>query len=471
MQPHPRLIEVLKRSETGPIMHEADFERKLVGPAIKRLVEKYEIRYTGEVCVNMDDDLADRVFQAGLDFASEVGVLNQSTSRIIQWTRDEVEEAVRNCRASASLGQGEQLCTVVARKPEDSQRVALFGGVVGISFPEHLYLPLTLSFLKQGIFDIVDSASLETAYGYPVKAGTGWEVLGARRESELAQEALELVGRPGTPLGAVQLAPTAWGSLAGVTWGGLRTFDHHHVPMTSEFKISNDLLAVITHVHNLGGFIGAYYNPIYGGHAGGAEGIAVAVAAGMILLNQVTIGHSYCTRPTHPFLGCDTTPEILWATSLGVQALTRNSNLMIAVLAGPAGGPGTKTMLYENAAIALMAVASGVSELEASHSAGGAVPRHGSGLDPRICAEVARTMPGLSRRQANELVAQLLKLYQPDLKKKPIGRPFEEVYDIENVEPTAEWQGIYDEVKEELIAIGIPLDRFGKMQKKQGIML
>ncbi len=183
----------------------------------------------------------------------------------------------------------------------------------------------------------------------------------------------------------------------------------------------------------------------------------------MILLNQVTIGHSFCTRPTHPFLGCDTTPEILWATSLGVQALTRNSNLMLAVLAGPAGGPGTKTMLYENAAIALMALSSGVSELEASHSAGGAVPRHGSGLDPRICAEIARTMPGVSRRQANELVGRLLKLYQPELRNKPIGKPFEEVYDIEKVEPTAEWQGLYDEVREDLIAMGIPVDRFGKM--------
>jgi methylamine---corrinoid protein Co-methyltransferase len=271
------------------------------------------------------------------------------------------------------------------------------------------------------------------------------------------QEALELVGKPGLPFGAVQLSPTAFGSLAGVTWGGLRTFDHNHVPMTSEFKVNNDLLAIITHAHNHNGFIGAYYNPIYGGHAGGAEGIAVAVTAGMILLNQVTIGHTFCTRPTHPFLGCDTTPEILWATSLADQALTRNSNLMIANLAGPVSGPGTKTILYENAAFALMAVASGVSELEASHSAGGAVPRHGSGLDARICAEVARSMPGLTRLQANEFVGRLVALYKPEMVNKPIGKPFEEVYDVEKVEPTAEWQGTYDEVREELIAMGIPL--------------
>src|SRR4030042_2601346 len=393
MKHHPRLFEVLERSETGPIVNEVDFDRKLIGPTIKRLLSKYYILYTSEFYVNLDNDLADRVFHAGLDFASEVGVFNQSTSRRITWTRDEIIDALRTCPAEASVGAGEQRCTVVARKPEDTNRIAL-------------------------------------------------------------------VGKPGTPFGAVQLSPTAFGSLAGVTWGGLRTYDHNHVPMTSEFKINNDLLAIITHAHNHSGFIGAYYNPIYGGFVGGAEGIAIAVAAGMILLNQVTIGHTFCTRPTHPFLGCDTTPEILWATSLADQALTRNSNLMIANLAGPVSGPGTRTILYENAAFALMAVASGVSELEASHSAGGAVPRHGSGLDARICAEVARTMPGFTRQHANELVSRLVHLYQPEMKKKPIGKPFEQVYDVENIEPTAEWQNIYDEVKEELIAMGIPLDQF-----------
>ncbi len=462
MKQHPRLIEVLQRSENGPIIDEADFERKLVGPTIKSLVEKYDVQYTGESYINLDDDLADRVFQAGVEFASLVGIYNQSTNRRITWSRAEIEEAIKNCRPEATLGQGEQQFTILAREPEDSRRVALLGGVVGIPFPEDMYLPLTLSFLKQDIFDALDSASLETAYGNPIKAGTGWEVLGAWREAELAQEALKIAGKPGTPYSAVELAPTALGGLAGVTWGGYRPFDRHHVPMTSEFKTNNDLLAIITHIHNLGGFIGAYYNPIYGGHVGGAEGVAIAVAAGMILLNQVTIGHTFCTRPTHPFYGCDTTPEILWATSLGVQALTRNSNLMIATLAGPAGGPGTKTMLYENAAFALMSAASGVSELLASHSAGGGVPRHGSGLDARICAEVVRTMPGLTREQANMLVSQIVPLYQVDLERKPIGKPFEEVYDLEKIQPSPEWQGIYDEVKEELIAMALPLDRFGE---------
>jgi len=61
MKQHPRLIEVLQRSENGPILDEADFERKLVGPTIKSLVEKYAVQYSSESYINQDDDLADKL--------------------------------------------------------------------------------------------------------------------------------------------------------------------------------------------------------------------------------------------------------------------------------------------------------------------------------------------------------------------------------------------------------------------------
>ena len=66
----------------------------------------------------------------------------------------------------------------------------------------------------------------------------------------------------------------------------------------------------------------------------------------------------------------------------------------------------------------------------------------------------------MNRGEANEIVRKLLAIYKDDLDKKPIGKPFSQVYDLEKVEPTAEWQGMYDEVCEELIKMGLPLDSF-----------
>jgi methylamine--corrinoid protein Co-methyltransferase len=455
-----RLIEVLHRAETGPIVEEADFERKILAPKIKAVIQKYAIAFDKKTIVNSDDDLTDRLFQAGMELASEVGIYCQSTNRVIAWTRRELEEGLRYCPAEVTMGLGIDAVTVRARRPEDCGRVIVSGGAYGVPIPEHLYVPLSLSYLKEPVIDVIDNASLETVYGHPVKAASPWEVLAARREVELAIMAANIAGRPGLSLGCVELAPTALGALAGASWGGYRPSDWHHVGTLSEFKTNYDFLSIVTHAVRIGGGLEAYYNPIYGGYVGGAEGVAVAVVGGLILLNQVDMAHIYSTRPNHPFYNCDTTPELIWATSLGVQALTRNSNLLVATLTGPAGGPGTKTILYENAAFTIAMTVSGQSVMEASHSAaGGRIARHASGLDAKICGEVTHAAAGMSREQANEIVKRLIALYEADLPKEPSGKPFEEVYDVEKVEPTAEWQGMYDEVRDELLGMGIPIGK------------
>jgi hypothetical protein len=202
-----------------------------------------------------------------------------------------------------------------------------------------------------------------------------------------------------------------------------------------------------------------FYNPIYGGFVGGAEGVAVAMVAGPILLNQTYMATTFGARPDHPFLGCDTTPELLWAMSVAFQALTRNTNLLLHALAGPGGGPGTKTMLYENAAFSTTVTVSGISMIACSMSASGKHPRHASGLDAKICGEVARAAAGMSREEADRIVKQLVDRYQADLPTYPIGKPFEEVYDVETVQPTPEWRDLYGEVCDELVEVGLPVGR------------
>ena len=455
-----RLVEILYRAETGPMMEEADFERRLVSPTIKRLIQKYDIKYDKSIFVPSDDDLADRVFQAGLELASEVGMFCQSTSRRIIWTREELEEGLRFCPDSVIMGAGNDAVIAKARKPDDDARVIVAGGAYGVPVPEEMYIPLSLSYLQEPVIDVIDNASLETVYGHPVKAGSPWEVLAARREAELAIQAANISGRPGISLGCVELSPTALGGLAGVTWGAYRPTDWLHAPILSELKTNYDMLSIVAHAARTNTVLEAYYNPIYGGYVGGAEGVAISIAGGLILLNQNHLPETLNTRPNHPFYNCDTTPELIWATSLGVQALTRNTNLIIDTLVGPAGGPGTKTMLYENAAFVIATTVSGQSLMTSCHSAaGGSTPRHASGLDSKICGDITHAVRGMSREEANEFVKQIVPLYNNDLDKRPIGKPFEEVYNMETIEPTPEWQGIYDEVREELIKMGLPLDR------------
>jgi len=459
MRNRGRLLAVLERAEKGPLIEEKAFEMELVSGTMKKLIKKYGVVFDKKTIVPSDNDLADRVFQAGLEFAAEVGLFCQNTSRRITWTRAELEDGLRSAPSEALMGEGADAYLVRARKPEDDSAPMISGGAYGCVVSEHLFVPIMLSYAQEPLIDVIDNGNLDAVYGYPVKAGSPWEVLGGWREAELSFEVINRAGRPGLCVGCVELSPTALAEISASSYGAFRPSDWHHVATVSEFKTNYDLLSKVVHITRIGGQMEAYYNPIYGGYVGGAEGVAIALTAGPILLQQTYLGTTMSTRPDHPFLGCDTTPELIWALSVAFQALSRNTHLLIASLVGPTAGPGTKDILYECAAYAAATTVSGQAVLEASMSAMGRHPNHCSGLEAKLSAEVAHAVRGWTREQANEFVTRVVEKYAPFQKEKRIGKPFPEVYDVPTVRPTPEWQGMYEEVKEELIGFGLPLDR------------
>ena len=60
-----RLWEIQQRSNTGPQCDEEDFLPKIFTPKLQEIVKKYEITYDPQTPVPGDDNLADRVWQAG----------------------------------------------------------------------------------------------------------------------------------------------------------------------------------------------------------------------------------------------------------------------------------------------------------------------------------------------------------------------------------------------------------------------
>jgi methylamine--corrinoid protein Co-methyltransferase len=124
----------------------------------------------------------------------------------------------------------------------------------------------------------------------------------------------------------------------------------------------------------------------------------------------------------------------------------------------PVGGPATKTLLYEVAAQAMLVVSSGSCGLIGPRSAAGIEPGHVSGLEARFMGEVAHTAAGMRRSEANRIVNELVPRYQHLIGKRPIGKRFDEVYDLDTLKPTEEWLGMYHEVKDELAELGFKID-------------
>jgi methylamine--corrinoid protein Co-methyltransferase len=314
-----------------------------------------------------------------------------------------------------------------------------------------------LSYAQEPLIDIIENPTIESVYGHPVKAASPWEVLGGWREAELSFETINRAGRPGMPIGCIETSPTALAQISAASWGGVRPSDWHHVSAPSEFKTNYDLLSKVAHITRIGAHMEAYLNIIYGGFLGGAEGVAIGLAAGLIVVNQNYMGTTISVSSAHPFLHSDATPDSLWAQSLAFQAVSRHSKMLTASLCKPAAGPGTKTLLHECAAFVISGVASGLTVPQASMTATGTNSCHCSGLESRFSAEVAHAAAGMSREQADDIVKKLLAIYEDDLEKGPIGQPFQEVYSMKTLQPTPEWLGIYEDVKNELVEMGVAL--------------
>ena len=141
------------------------------------------------------------------------------------------------------------------------------------------------------------------------------------------------------------------------------------------------------------------------------------------------------------------------------QAFARNAPCIIVSDIYPKSGALTRELLYEVGANAIAVTVSG-GHLEGVGSSDGATP-NGSGLEARLMGEVghAVTRLGLSLEDANQMVLKLLAKYEPVFQ-KPGGNPgaaFEQAYDLQTLQPVAEWARMYSEVKAELRQMGLPL--------------
>jgi len=459
MRQYTRLLDVLDRVEAGQLVEESNWDMRIVPNEVARLLAEHEIKIgpASEAIVTADDALADRLFEGGLALAERLGAYCVSTNRRVRFSRAEVLAGLEVAPTEVTIGEGNDRHTERKRRPEDPAFVTIKGGGVGTPVPEDLYLAVTQSYAQEPLVDAVINCTLESVYGREIRSRSPWEVLVGWHEAELSKAACKRAGRPGLALGCVENAVSDISELSASSYGGFSPNDWHHVAMISEFKTDYMALSKLTHAVRTGSIVHAFYNTIYGGSCGGKEGMALAIVGGCILLQMLYMTNTHSVSPAHPFFDNDTTPEIMQAISLGQQALARNSRLLTDVVITPVGGPGTKTLLYECAAMAIMATASGACGLIGPRSGAGIHAGHVSGLEARFTAEVARATAGMSRRDADGLVRRLVALYQSELNKRPVGQSFTEVYDPITVRPRAAWLEMYEQVKGELKAMGLAL--------------
>jgi len=448
---------IVQLSESGPYMKEADFEKAL-SKRTAELVKQYSLKFSPQTPVPSDDDMADRLYQAGLDLFVEMGAYNQTTGRRIIFARNEVEELVGRARSRLVLGTGKDAVVMQHRNVESMTPAVVLSGPTGTPASEKYHPLILLSCAQEPLVDMLGAGSVSTYMGHQIIPGTPLEILGARRDAVVARDAVRKAGRPGMHISDVAVPLTCQGKMAAVDRDyGLRPSDAFLVSQMVELKTDYDQLSRVAYLQSIGMHIVDLMTPLIGGLGGGAEGTAVVTVACHILGVVLYDASYHMTSITHLRWVNNTDRMGLWMQASIGQALSRNTPIPALNDIYCVSGAGAEELLWEVAAAAVAGTPSGMN-MQGAGCTGGFKTDHTTGLEARFLAEVTHACLGMSRKQANELVLELLNHYEKTFNEPNRGMPFPEVYDENTVEPKEVWLEKYHKVRNEIIKMGLDLD-------------
>ena len=452
--------EITERAiSTGPKMELREFDLAIYYK-IQELLKKYDIKFNQSRIIEMDDDLTDRVFQAGKELYFETGSYCLDTKRIIKFTEDEIDEAVQSLRGEISLGCGAEKRNVKHRSPEDPTIPFIQGGFIGGNATEDFYVPLYQSVVQEPLVDSVYFDPPAKVAGYQVVHNTPLELMAAKTASIKIHEALVRAGRPGLHLLGGAGSAVADISTCNPTLG-IRATDGICAHTTSELKTDLDSLNKIGHSLQYGCMRQVWWAPVIGGFAAGPAGSTIAAVAGMyhnLLIGMGKLPSAYLDLQVTPhYPGGASDNLCLWIVSTAGQAIVRNTRTILQGTVTTSAGPGTAMMLQEIAASTIAITVSGM------HLFGVRIQKpqkenHGTGLESRWMAEVAKAATKLDRNTAGKIVFDLYESYKNQHRKGPSGGSFSELYDLKTLKPKNDYYRIYKETKSKLKKMGLDFE-------------
>ena len=456
MYANDRLLEVHQRSRTGQFMKEVEFDL-LLAKRTNELLKEYRISFDPNVVVPADDDLADRVFQAGLQLLVDVGTYHLDTQRVIKFSRAEILDALRQAPDTLYLGEGRDMVIARHRGIEDPIPPLNLTGPAGQPCSETYYLPLMISYAQEPYVHAIESGATLTYNGYDIMANSLMEVKAVQRDSATAREAIRRVGKPGMHIGDCATGMTAIGKMAASEPVHLlRPCDGRLVAQMCELKTNDDQLIRVPHLLNYGSHIINLMTPLTGGIGGGPAGVAVVSVAETLMGVVCYYATYHYLSITHIKWTNNSDPWGMFVLAMTGQAMARNSHIVWTDDPFNVNGAGTLENLYEVAGHAIIGSVCGYQQ-HGVGSTGGNIVDHHTGLEAGFQGEVAiaATRSGITREKANEIALKLLPLYKETFNNPKLGKPFNELYDLNTITPKQEWQDCYRRAKETLTGMGL----------------
>jgi methylamine--corrinoid protein Co-methyltransferase len=294
----------------------------------------------------------------------------------------------------------------------------------------------------------------------PLLANTPYETAASFREMQLRREAQYRAGRIGMPNMLVSSSSTEYGNLA--------TFGHFEQPQIALVLIPASLKTNFPSLHkciqtlSVGGYIESGSPNMMGGFTGGPETSAIASIAADLLQYSIHQAHM-CGDPVYDIRysgNCDR--HALWSQTVSTEATARNTHLIMLKTINQVGGPFTEMFYWETIVGFAANSASGLTYTIAPRSAGGKYKNHLTPLDIWFAAACHKAGASISLKTANDIANELIPKYeQYHSQEPPKGKPFQELYDMQTLEPIQEHLDLYLKMRKLSEDLGMPLPSDG----------
>jgi methylamine--corrinoid protein Co-methyltransferase len=423
------LWEAIHRSSTGRIMTEEKFETEFFPTILEDVRKKHQIEWNPDEPVMTDPGMADAVFQAGLEYLLETGLYCKDTRRIIQFTKEEILEAVATARRRITLGSGREAITLAPRAPGDEQHPYTWFPAGALTKKVELYKCHAMAAMQEPTCDGVIPIPLLGIGELKNVLDTPAQTVVCQAEARAMNEAAAWAGKPGLFLGIPMSATTPLAMMS--TFGpGMYNKENCTLPVQilQDMRVNYDRfnLAFFADQHGIEPWMSS--SPALYGYLTGPEQGAIEIIAhtlGMLAYSGGSLTQAMCMSIHGTYVGND----ISWCNSAAALAAERNLGLPW-VSFGSTGTPGSAfsdEAWYETALACINACISG---MEALWLAGGS-----TGIECRWAGEVARAAARLTPEEGVEIIKKIRAIeYGPT----PSPLPLEKLYDMTTLQPRQE---------------------------------
>jgi methylamine--corrinoid protein Co-methyltransferase len=462
-----RLLEVWARGETGPVCFSSEFDTKRFWPILKHITDKYRIEYDPNRIVPTDDSELDNLWNAGLEFLLECGILNVSTERLILFEESEVKSILENVHREITFGDGDDTITLKRRGFEDydsgQNPVGVMGRILG-PISEDLYEKVAWSYAQEPLIDFVHfQGVIPEINGVAVKPFSPFELASEQKRVAIVKDVCRRAGRPGLSDGAsTPVTAQAEFSAAQLGWGASKG-DVRHVYVMPHMRTDYDQMSRKYYYDQSGIKTWGILQSFIGGLPGGPRQSVVNGMADLIAYLVLYEPSMLGLWASDALYFSNTSRYALFVDNFAGAAFNRHVNFPALIGGGwqMTAGIASEEYFWETACGAIGSTALGFCVSGGTGHQSGGLDQAG-GLGARFAAEVGRAVgkARLTRKQANDLMLKIFPKYEEHIKTRTlhkIGGDFRAAYDLRTVKPKPEYLAIYEKVKAELRDLGLPI--------------